>query len=320
MFVNNEDCIVYRLTQPLAILLILVVTMTVVTRKCFADEPEQKNASGKLNASGEAPLFPDALEDWRKSEPEREQGLLAAEQLRQRLLTRDENGQSGAALIAEAIQDLQASFADRLPDGKPIAGFRVNAPELQQQLQGKSGLKPTAFDAFTGRWYGQWGEMLVNHDWRPTKVYDPPRKPRAAVEAEGNSSAGPKLSAIQFAWISNGFGWNYLASLDDAGKQNVVLGMVYYLEAPSYREITGKTPLVGYADGPRRLVWITETDIFLEEVLRTDAGQQQYVITGFKHDLLGPKQAVTGEGVQAVYTRDPMRRPEFRKFTWTPSD
>lgn len=161
--------------------------------------------------------------------------------------------------------------------------------------------------------------MLVNHDWRPTEVFDPPLENQVAGTGDKTLERFPKLRAVQFAWIGNGFGWNYLASLDEAGEKNVVLGMVYYLEAPEYRRVTGKTPLVGYADGPRRLVWITETDIFLEEVVLTELDQRQYVITGFKHDLLGPKRAVSGEGVQAIYTPDPTQRPAFQKFTWSPA-
>ncbi len=271
---------------------------------------------------GSEPTFPEAIEDWRVADDERERGLVAAEKLRRRVLARGDDGRTGVAVIAEGIGHFQEAFGDRVPDGQPIDGFRVTADRLRRQLRGNDGLDPSVFDPFTGRWYGRWDEMLVNHDWRATEVFDPRPAGDPSDDSEGASGdertdREPGLLALQYAWISNGFGWNYLASLDDAGHQNVVLGMVYYLESPEYRRIVGETPLVGFADGPTRLVWITEQEIYLEEVFRDGSGDPRYVITGMTHDLLGPDRSVTGDGVQAIYTRDPSRRPAFRKFTWS---
>lgn len=281
------------------------VAATCAANGVFAEDGSAAGSASVRERSG--PKFPEAVEDWRAADDERERGLVAAEKLRGRVLARGDDGRTGVAVIAEVIGRFQMAFADRVPEGEPIDGFQVDEERLRRQLRGNDGLDPSVFDAFTGRWYGRWDEMHVNHDWRPTKVFDPQR------------SGDPGLLAVQYAWISNGFGWNYLASLDDAGERNVVLGMVYYLESPEYRRIVGEKPHVGFADGPTRLVWITEQEIYLEEIFGDESGEPRYVITGMTHDLLGSDRSVSGDGVQAIYTRDPSRRPAFRKFTWSTS-
>ena len=157
----------------------------------------------------------------------------------------------------------------------------------------------------------------VNHDWRPSVIYEPGRQ-----FAPGQL----QLTATQYAWIGNGFGWNYLASIDPANRRSVVLGQVYYLSAEDYGKIEARKPHVGYADIPdeaasaiRRLVWITDQEIFLEEVFpQPDDSETYYVITGIYHSLLHDPPSIKPHAVQAKYTRRPDVRPAFRRIEWTP--
>jgi len=93
--------------------------------------------------------------------------------------------------------------------------------------------------------------------------------------------------------------------------------MVYYFEAPDFTRITGRKPHVGFADAPTRLVWITENEVFLEEVFPADNPvETTYVITAMYHDLFSSGPHVDAVGTQATYTRSPNKRPEFKSFRW----
>lgn len=251
-----------------------------------------------------ADLFPPELETWLHREPELIGGLKEADALRAKLLSVSPSGETYGDQICELVLKFQTAVEQSNLLGSPVRDFNMSVVRLSGQLSGKDTIAPDAFDQFDGRWFGRWDKMNVNHDWRPSETFNPPKI---------LSPNDPPLAALQYAWVSNGFGWNYLCSLDGSGKRNFVLGMVYYFEAPDYQTVTGKTALVGFADSPTRLVWITEKELYLEEVF---PDQQRYVITSLKHHLFCAKATVESEAVQATYTRDPGIRPEFRKFHW----
>jgi hypothetical protein len=230
-------------------------------------------------------------------------------------------GESAAQRYCQALASFQAASRKSLEARVPIAAFAMTPERLERQLRGQDKLDASAFKAFDGRWFGRWGDSEVNHDWRPTQSFEPPRR---------YPDVPTPLVGLQYAWISNGFGWNYLVTLpaDRSDKDGateaataapgaVILGMVYYFHPPDFTTIQGEKPHVGFLDSPTRLVWLTDREIFLEEAFpATDPRDSTYVITALYHDLLGSPPTVQPRGTQAIYTRRPDKRPEFFSFDW----
>ena len=268
--------------------------------------------------------FPKEVEYWLKRREEYDLGIREAESLRARLLQPPPYDGQGVTngnttkveLVAVLIDALQHQLAET--DGaESIADFRVTKERLTNQLQGKQAIRSeSVFESFSGRWYGVWQKMAVNHDWRPSRIPDKPTK---------TSEPNVFLCADQYAWIHNGFGWNYLVSSDNVGLQKYILGQVYYLDEHNRKQINGRKPHVGYVDlndtgqPPTRLVWITESEVFLEEIFpQADAADDYYVITAIYHQLLADSPNVSSIATQAKYTRKSNHRPRFIEIPWMP--
>jgi len=267
-------------------------------------------------------LYPPEMSRWSTAEEPIVHGLLESDKLRQRLLATSDAGDSFAKRYCLALTDFQAASQKALESRVPISAFAMTPERLEQQLRGQDELDASAFQAFDGRWFGRWGDSEVNHDWRPTRTFEPPWQfPEVPTP----------LLGLQYAWISNGFGWNYLARLPidqtvdrDADTRPateapgaVILGMVYYFHPPDFDKIQGEKPHVGFLDSPTRLIWLTDREIFLEEAFpAADPRDSTYVITALYHDLLGTPPSIQPRGTQAVYTRRPNQRPEFFSFDW----
>jgi hypothetical protein len=262
------------------------------------------------------PRFPRELEYWIGQQAPFVQGIGEADQLRRRLLATTPQGDTYAARIARVVEAFQRQMAGNEMLYERVSQFRMSPDRLERQLRIGAPLgAQDVFHAFDGRWFGLWDVWPVNHDWRPSVIYQPYKQ--FAPEQ-------PPLVAAQYAWIGNGFGWNYLAATDPASPLFVVLGQVYYLSATDYGKIEARKPHAGFADIPeeagaaiQRLVWITEREAFLEEVFPQADGQESYyVITGLYHSLLREPPSVAAHAVQAKYTRDPGVRPPFKHFKW----
>ena len=292
------------------IAVLVAVAATLIASPLSAqDRPPAEAEKTASNRGGTEGLYPAEIERWKDSPAEKIQGVRKSNGLRQKLLKQTATGERLAEVICRVVADFQQQLPGKLAGGRPVAAFEMTPERLLAQLRGEIDLNADAFAGFDGRWFGRWDQMNVNHDWRPARRYAAPKKFAADL---------PAIEAIQYAWISNGFGWNYLASLDGSGGGNCVLGMVYYFEDPDYGTIVGETPLVGFADSPTRLVWITSDSVYLEEVFGPPSRPDTYVITALRHDLLGDEPTVSREAVQATYTRVPEMRPAFRKFAWAP--
>ena len=266
-------------------------------------------------------LFPPEMTHWALQDKPMIDGLRKAEVLRVKLLARDSSGKTPLERILKATADLQASAVDSLKSGRPLGQFNLNAERIAAQLSGEGSLSAASFAAFDGRWFGQWDDSNVNHDWQPTVNYATPRKTEDDL---------PMIQSLQYAWISNGFGWNYLVAKPSQSSQVVspdsekvnrsyVLGMVYYFDGKDFLTIRGEKAHVGFSDSPNRLIWITEQEVFMEEVFpMQNASETTYAITALYHDLFSAHPSVASRGTQAVYTRDPGTRPAFREFHWSP--
>lgn len=267
-------------------------------------------------------LFPSEVDYWRERREEYDLGFQEADALRQQLLkrisaTQDSVDQSTSIdLITTVVDALQKELAKK-GGTESIAGFQLTRDRLTNQLESKTKLaSESVFEPFKGKWYGVWDRTEVNHDWRPTRIAESPK---------ATSQPGVFLCADQYAWIHNGFGWNYLVSADQKGLGNFVLGQVYYVDDKDRKRIVNRKPHVGFADlkagdlSPTRLVWITEFEIFLEEVFpQTNREDDYYVITAIYHRLLSDEPTVSDMVTQAKYTRRNHDRPAFKKIRWNP--
>jgi len=93
--------------------------------------------------------------------------------------------------------------------------------------------------------------------------------------------------------------------------------MVYYFTGDNFETISGSKAHVGFVASPTRLVWITEREVFPEEVFAGDTpAKDTYVITAMYHDLLSDSPTISRRATQAVYTRNPANRPDFFEFRW----
>lgn len=236
---------------------------------------------------------------WQDDRARFRQGLVGAERFRRELL--DKPGR--ARLVGRAIEAFRQKYAAPLPGRPSVRNFGITADGFIGQLRGERSFKPKqAFGGFAGRWYGTWDRKSVDHHWHTT-VTEPAKLRHGEPKA-------PPLVGYQYAWIGDGFGWNY-AVRPPGVKGTVVLGFVNHLKAHVPKAVTARTPLVGYYDGPNRLVWVTADHVFLEEAFPP---QKRYVITGFRYDIRGGRLAARDEGFQSIYTRSPDSRPEFKKF------
>jgi len=311
--------------RVLFLVIAAVVAGRLSVREAIAQETKVQNATSQAAAtfdpfaSRHDHLFPHEMAHWQSQDKPMIDGLRKAEALRIKLLARDSSGQTPLERILKATAELQASAADSLRSRRPIEQFDLGTNRIAMQLSGGESLSTTSFTAFDGRWFGRWGESNVDHDWQPTELHATPRKTADDL---------PIIHAIQYAWISNGFGWNYLVSnsheisqlvspVTKQERQPYILGMVYYFEGKDFLTIRGEKAHVGFSDNPNRLIWITEQEVFLEEVFPVqDASQTTYAITAMYHNLLADEPTVSRHATQAVYTRDPSVRPAFYEFTW----
>ncbi|TWT43229.1 hypothetical protein Pla111_21790 [Botrimarina hoheduenensis] len=249
--------------------------------------------------------------------------LERAERFRLQLL---EDG--AAEVVGTLIERFLSDHPIPLAERPTLQSFALTAERFVQQLSGAEPLDPdAAFSPFAGRWYGLWDGKRVDHYWGPLDLAPPTR-------------AAPRLVATQTAWVGDGWGWNFLMHPPEAkqfvhreaahaGDRNpvvaargsVVLGYVEMLHHQDPdgdpHDIRDAFPLVGYQDGPGRLVWVTPNFVFCEEVLGA-AGDARYAITGFQYEPtpeLGLR--IQGGGFQAVYTRSPDERPAWLRFPAT---
>ena len=278
--------------------------------------PRDCPAQSALGETVYSDAFPPAMKYWREQREQLQEGVVQADALRAKLLTASPQGDTYLGRIVNAVTLYQKDAASSANDLVSTRSFTITEEKLRNQLMGRTTLAPEqAFRGFEGKWYGLWDRWPMNHDWSATEIFSPPK-----TVAE----AAPKVAALQYVWIGSGFGWNYM--VQPKGETGfVALGQVYYGEEPDYMKMGGAKPHVGYVDvsapdkPATRLVWITEYEIFLEEVFPDEKGQlNRYAITGVYHSLLNEPPTLSPNAVQAVYTRDSVHRPKFRHIEWNP--
>ncbi len=264
-------------------------------------------------------LFTKSLASFRPPGPPRpddaeallRSGLLEAERFRRDLIATPTDGPSRAVRLAESI----VRFRDRASrvleaEGRPtLARFRLTAPQIADRIAGQTPIEVGArgFARFTGRWYGSWDGRDVDHHWTMVQ--------RAALQFDDHDPFD--VDRLQYAWIGDGFGWNALTIPHDLEPEHehdvgAILGAVYHVRNGDPNAIQIYRPHVGIADLDGRLIWITQREVFLEEVL--PESPPRYAITGFHYQDRDGVIAIRGSAFQAIYTRTPGDRPRFHRF------
>ncbi len=251
------------------------------------------------------PAFDEQAVAWDKDEGRFQAGLLRAEAFRRRLLEGAAADRANARLVGRALEVFRKRYQRPLPDRPTLSQFNVTAEAFLAQVRSENALDAEeVFAAFAGRWYGTWDELRVDHHWHPVKEATAPNRVDGRLTLVGQ----------QFAWIGDGFGWNYLARPNNSSG-SVVLGYVYHLQPHEPQVIRSEFPLVGYHDGPRRLIWVTPFAVFLEQSFaESEHRGEHYAITGFNYKVSEGRLDSEGQGFQAVYTRKPDVRPEWKRF------
>ena len=215
---------------------------------------------------------------------------------------------------ADAVLELTASFPERAAPfltGRPsLHRFSGDRDTLAAAVRGRSSLSGhDAFADFAGRWYGLWDANPVDHHWGPVVEFDPPR------EVEFASGENVWVKSYQYAWIGDGYGINLVASERASQAGDFVLGYVVHVAEQDLSQPRLRRPHVGVFAGDGRLIWITASEVFLEERLPSSETQvdEAYAITGFFYAF--EKQVARPTSCfQAVYSRSAEHRTPFFQF------
>ena len=153
----------------------------------------------------------------------------------------------------------------------------------------KESIKTLKF--FSGKWYGKWREMSVNHLWlSPVKLNK---------EISINSKVF-YLKAYQSVFIGDGIGWNYI--LENEGI-SYVLGMTYHYKKG---KITMSRPHIGFTQNKNTIIWQTKDHVYFEYICRCKkiGRKKHYLIDGvyLKH-----------EAFRAIYSRKRKRITDFQR-------
>lgn len=242
--------------------------------------------------------------DWKNDEAKLRRGLAKSNEFRRELLDGD------AKTIGAALETFRTTL--QVPQDRPnLQGFKVTPEMFVSQVEAAEPLDASnSFAPFSGRWYGEWNKKLVDHNWSEVFI------PGELTDISSQQTLGSRL-ALQYAWIGDGFGWNLLVQPKGARGQTI-LGYVYHIKSHEPNEVQFEFPLVGYSDGPGRVIWVTPSSCYFEEV--HDQPNEHYSITGFNFKLKEGVLHTDGSAFQAVYTRDPKRRPKWIEFAFPPLD
>ncbi len=229
----------------------------------------------------------------------RDEGLVQAEAFRRDLVNRGRD-----VVLAEAIVDFCRLASERkLLAGRPgLGGFAgLTTKGVAEAIRGTGGQRldgEAAFGRFTGRWFGLWERMKVDHAWDRIDHDPPPLGPEGM----------PRPLSEQFAWLGEAFCYHIVAALPQRLDARIILGTVHHIRGD---KIEDPVPHVAVAAPQGRLVWITPQHVFCEEV----TPDERYVITGFAYAITAGRLSIKdNRGFQAIYTRSPADRPRFFTF------
>jgi PiT family inorganic phosphate transporter len=202
------------------------------------------------------PAFDETAVDWKHDE----QHLLDG--LRQAIEFHRSFSQADLKAIGRTLEQFR-NLPPAEKDRPSLSSFQVTQQSFVEQLTGTRRVFAEAgFAPFAGRWFGIWEDMEVDHNWSETFAVTLPTNlaEELAIEREAE---------VQYAWIGDGFGWNYLVT-PNGRSSPIVLGHVYHVQPGEPAVIRSEFPHMGYFDGTGRIIWITTGTIFFEEIFWCD--------------------------------------------------
>ncbi len=228
-----------------------------------------------------------------------------------------------ALSLAKLVQRFLAAHAGRFEkDPTSIPLFPISIEDFMGSFGGTSEeLDGTEIYApFAGQWQGRWAEQTVKHHW--SDLVQPNRETSYRVVDRNGKITQHSISSYQYAWIGDGYGLNMVANeTSQDGERHYLLGYVEHLKGGDFGQVTARRPHVGIQAGEGRLVWVTEKEVFLEEVFPdiTGRGDDAYSIIGFRYEISG-KAMIATEGFETLYRRNPSnsgKLPEFKSFEFS---
>lgn len=235
-------------------------------------------------------------------------GIQECEKFYQELTAPLEDGTLPAKFFVKALIEFQEQSAPHLSGRPGLGNFQLVEEDLLAAIQGSADIlvNRDCFHPFSGRWYGLWDERRVDHEWRIPLEINPPRPV---------DKTGFDIQILQYAWVGDGFGWNFLVNPHGKTDTMILMGMVYHTDDLNTEQVSNYDPHIGIDAGPGRIIWITPGHIFFEEIFdKTDLGSNLYTITGFTFFTDKKTNLISDKGFQTIYTRDPEQRPEWISF------
>lgn len=239
-----------------------------------------------------------------------EEAMRESETFRRQVLAGQDKDFLNTDLLAAVINQFCETAPSYLQGRKGIAGFQQSPKALRQAFIGKGPLVPeTVYGGFTGKWFGKWDQMRVDHHWGRITRLEPPQQ----IAIPGNTPVF--LRSYQYCWVGDGYGLNVIASAEaQTQAPDFLLGYVVHVRDGDMNQPTERRPHVGVYVSPGKLIWITAGEVFLEESYQTDTGVDAYAITGFFYRV--KDRCLETKGCfQAHYTRDPRKRPDWYSFS-----
>jgi len=236
-----------------------------------------------------------------------------AEEFRRSLLAHDLEA-NGAHTIARACTTFRKLINKNVenssdPEAYDLTRFQLDQQGIYDAIVGKHEMQKAGeiYGSFQGKWFGIWDQKRVDHHWDEYTTL----KPAQSFEISGSEPV--KLLGYQYAWVGDGYGLNHFASSPD-GSRKFLLGYVVHIRDRDLKQEVARRPHLGVIDGPDRLIWITKSEIFFEEMIRGETkALDQYYITGFRYSII-QRELVAKNAFQSVYSRNPDKRKPWRGF------
>jgi hypothetical protein len=229
---------------------------------------------------------------------------IEAERFRQSLLTRASGHHTPAQSIASAcVAFRKLNLAKDNGSPHDLSRFQLGEQEIVAAIRGERPVPDatTFYGSFEGKWYGIWDQTKVDHHWGPYQALRQPQR------FDIQRAQPVQLLGYQYAWVGDGYGLNHLVSSADRTR-TFLLGYVVHLRDRDPSDERVRRPHVGVVDGPDRLLWITQREVFFEELLRgQDSSADRYLITGFRYGWEG-EDLVARQAFRAVYARSADQR------------
>lgn len=175
------------------------------------------------------------------------------------------------------VEKLSGAIAKILRD--ELGGIvEADTADILRNLNGFTDQNEPVLDlmeSFCGHWSGDWKGTLVLHHWEKVIRYETP-------VISPTFTGMFALSAIQYVWVGDGFGWNIEMIDPGQNERRLLLGSVFHLNDKG--QIDYHVPHVGIAGGKGMIAWVVPGYVFFEKVTRD---RNEYIIAEYQWQVAG---------------------------------